>query len=221
MNDRFCGKLVNAGDDRCQTNLLMKRGYMSRQSPFAIAITETPDRLPRYLIQQLRWSRSTIRNITFQISAIGKHHPYLIMVTLYELLFPFLVIFSFLPTFNIITQGNHVLFHRILTAVGVLAFRTLLLTCFNNWDIKSSIYNMFVFPMYFVCLLPIKMYAWSTPWVQGWLTSSRKTIFTIVNWDVILVYISVIIWDIILILCMYFRFSSHDSLLKPLHNIFS
>lgn len=219
INDRFCGELVNAGDDRTLTNLLLQQGYFSRQTPFAIAITETPDNIPRYLIQQTRWSRSALRCLKFQVDAIGKHHLYLMMVTIYEILFPFLIIISFLPTFNIITQGDHVLFHRILTALGVLTFRTFLLTCFNNFDIRSSSYNMFVFPLYFILLLPIKIYAWCTPWSQAWLTSSRKTIFTIVNWDVIMVYLSVIIWDTILILCIYFRFMC-DPLFNPLKSFF-
>lgn len=215
IEEKFCGQQVHPGDDRALTCLLLERGHFSRQTPFAIVETETPDAIARYLKQQCRWSRSYVRECMKQIRAIGKHHLYLMMITIYEMLFPFLVIVSFLPTFHIIQQSGHVLVHRAITAIGVLLLRTIILMAFNNWDFCSCIWNLLVFPMYFVFLLPIKLYAWSTPWEQGWITSSRKTLFSKNNLDVFMIYFSVVAWNVLLALCMYFRFS-HTPLFAPL-----
>lgn len=208
IGDTFCGTPVAAGDDRMQTNLLLGRGYYSRQTPLAIATTETPDKLPRYIMQQARWSRSTIRCLSHQVRAIGKHHFYLAIITMYETLFPFLVLVSFLPTFNIVHQNNNMIFfQRMGIALAVLVLRTFILMSFNKMDFFSCAYNIFIFPLYFVFLLPVKMYAWSTPWIQSWMTSSRKTIFSQMNFDAFLVYLSILLWNTIVVLCFYFKFS--------------
>lgn len=211
IHDKFCGTPVAAGDDRMQTNLLLGKGYYSRQTPLAVARTETPDRLPRYIMQQARWSRSTIRCLPHQIRAIGKHHFYLSMTTIYETLFPFLVVVSFLPTFNIVNQyqDNKVFFERAGIALSVLIVRTFLLMCFNQMNFWKCIYNMFIFPLYFVVLLPVKIYAWGTPQVQSWMTSSRKTIFSRMSLDKILIYLSIVLWNTIIVLCFYSKFSGH------------
>lgn len=210
IHDRFCGVPVAAGDDRMQTNLLLGQGYYSRQTPFAVAKTETPDQLPRYILQQARWSRSTIRCLVHQVRAIGKHHPYLAMITIYETLFPFLVILSFFPTFNLVHQNTTWIFYqRMIIAFAVLVLRTLILMGFNPKTIVDCSYNLFIFPMYFLFLLPVKLYAWSTPWIQSWMTSSRKTIFSHVNVDSILIYSSILIWNSIIVLCFYSKFSGY------------
>lgn len=209
IGDTFCGTPVAAGDDRMQTNLLLGKGYYSRQTPLAIATTETPDKLPRYIMQQARWSRSTIRCLSHQVRAIGKHHFYLAIITMYETLFPFLVLVSFLPTFNIVHQNNdNIFFQRMGIALAVLVLRTFILMAFNKMDFFSCVYNMFIFPLYFVFLLPVKMYAWSTPWIQSWMTSSRKTIFSQLNLDSFMVYLSILLWNTVVVLCFYFKFSN-------------
>jgi hyaluronan synthase len=216
IQDTFCGVPVAAGDDRMQTNLLLGKGYYSRQTPLAIATTETPDKLPRYIMQQARWSRSTIRCLSHQVRAIGKQHFYLAIVTMYETLFPFLVMVSFIPTFNIVNQNNnHIFFQRMGIAVAVLVVRTLILMGFNNMDFFKCVYNMFIFPLYFIFLLPVKIYAWSTPWVQNWMTSSRKTIFSKLSLDSFLIYLSIVVWNTVLVLCLYFKFSDR-TLFYPL-----
>lgn len=209
IQDTFCGTPVAAGDDRMQTNLLLGKGYYSRQTPLAIATTETPDKLPRYIMQQARWSRSTIRCLSHQIHAIGKHHLYLALVTMYETLFPFLVLVSFLPTFNIVHQNNNqIFFQRMGIALAVLLVRTFILMTFNKMDFFQCVYNIFIFPLYFIFLLPVKIYAWSTPWIQSWMTSSRKTILSNFNLDSFLIYTSIFIWNVAVALCFYFRFSN-------------
>lgn len=218
-NDRFCGKPVAAGDDRVQTNLLLGRGYYARQTPFAVATTETPDKLGRYIMQQCRWSRSTIRCLKHQVRAIGKQHPYLAVCTIYETLFPFLVIVGFLPTFDIVHQHSpHIFLQRLAVALGVLLARTLLLMCFNRMDFWHCVPNILIFPLYFTILLPVKIYAWCTPWVQSWMTSSRKSVFHIVNADTFLIYASIVAWNTLVALCAYSKLTHHSWFYPPTHD---
>lgn len=218
IGDTFCGKPVAAGDDRVQTNLLLGRGYYARQTPFAVATTETPDKLGRYIMQQCRWSRSTIRCLKYQVRAIGKQHPYLAVCTIYETLFPFLVVVGFLPTFDIVHQASHHTFlQRLGVAAGVLLIRTLLLACFNKMDFWQCAPNVLIFPLYFTILLPVKIYAWCTPWIQSWMTSSRKFVFSTINTDTILIYSSIAAWNTLVALCAYSKFSGLSWFYPPIH----
>lgn len=216
INDKFCGTPVAAGDDRMQTNLLLGKGYYSRQTPFAIATTETPEKLPRYIMQQARWSRSTIRCLIHQVRAIGKHHFYLSIITIYETLFPFMVILGFFPTFNLVHQKNPYIFlQRMVIALAVLLIRTFILMCFNKNNMYDCLYNIFIFPLYFVFLLPVKIYAWCTPWVQNWMTSSRKTLFSTYSLDTVMIYTSVVLWNMMILLCFYSKFSNNTLFYPP------
>lgn len=217
IGDTYCGTPVSAGDDRMQTNLLLSRGYYSRQTPFAVATTETPDKISRYIMQQARWSRSTIRCLTQQVRAIGKHNFYLAVITIYETLFPFLVICGFFPTFGLVRQSSpYIFYQRLGIALAVLIIRTCILMGFNRHQMKECVYNLFIFPLYFVILLPVKIYAWCTPWIQNWMTSSRKTIFsTTCNLDATLIYLSIFAWDTLVALMFYSKFSDY-SLMTPL-----
>lgn len=221
IGDMYCGKPVAAGDDRMQTNLLLSRGFYSRQTPFAIATTETPDKISRYIMQQARWSRSTIRCLTHQMRAIGKHHFYLAMITIYETLFPFLVICSLFPTFNIVRQNSDYIFYqRLGISLAILILRTILLMGFNRHQWWECAYNIFIFPLYFAVLLPVKLYAWSTPWVQNWMTSSRKTLFMTCNLDATLVYVSILLWNTLIALLFYSKFSGYSMITPHYHSSF-
>lgn len=219
IQQRFCGHLVGPGDDRHLTLLMLKEGYLSRQTPFAIATTETPVTLHRYLQQQLRWMRSFYREMFWQISAIPKQHPYLSVITVYEILFPVFVILSFLPTFRLFPfdhQNYTLLFQRGLIALGILCLRTCLLIIFNkNIGILANLWNLCVFPLYFIFLLPLKIYALFTCPIQSWITSSRKKMVCSFNMDILGMYISIIIWWSSLLFILFRDFFISSAVNKP------
>jgi len=216
VHQTFCGKEVGPGDDRHATLLLMNRGYQSKQNPFAIVYTETPESLHRYFQQQLRWMRSFYREQFWQVSAIPKQNIYLAIITAYELFFPFLILVSFFPTFRLIdtSMSNRIFFQRVAVAISVIFIRTFFLLGFNRMQL-SSLWNIFVFPVYFLFLLPIKIYGLLTCGVQSWITSSRKTIFTTLNPDIFMIYTSIIGWNALLIYCACHLFLPMKSIHLP------
>jgi len=193
ITQKFMGKLVGPGDDRHATLLLMARGHLSGQTPFAIATTETPDTFHRYFQQQLRWMRSFYREQFWQIRAIPTQHPYLMVITLYELFFPFFLFFSMPITFQLI-PSHTVLWERFSVTLFVLCMRTVILLLFNNRR-PEYLWNLCLFPIYMCGLFPIKMYALMTCGVQGWITSSRKTVFSQCHPDIAMIYISILLWN--------------------------
>ena len=186
-----CGKdLVGPGDDRHLTNLVMMEGYKSRQNPYAIAWTETPKYLFRYLQQQTRWSRSFYREQIYQIFATTHQNLFLSCVTVWELFFPFFIMIGFFPYFN---PSVIIYFHRIMIAILVTILRTIILILFYEGDCGYS-YNLFIFFMYFFLLLPIKVYGLFTCCLQQWITSSRKSIATILSPDILGMCLSLLLW---------------------------
>lgn len=174
MNQKYCGRTVGPGDDRHLTNLILEKGYRSIQTPYAIAYTESPEIFSRFLQQQLRWMRSFYRETVWQVRAIPKQHIYLIVITTYEVLFPFFILMSMMSQLYERYTFSFAI-HRVIYATGILFLRTMMLLCFQRGDMKY-IFNICYFPLYFLFLLPIKIYALLSCYQMQWITSDRRKI---------------------------------------------
>jgi hyaluronan synthase len=218
LYQNYCGRRVGPGDDRHLTNLILEKGYRSIQTPYAIAYTESPELFKRFLLQQLRWMRSFYREILWQVKAIPYQHPYLIVITTYECLFPFFLLLSMISPFYE-SWPLDLLYRRIYYSMGILGFRTFLLLCFKNFDIHY-IYNICYFPLYFLFLLPIKIYALFTCFQMGWITSDRKKIVLYNSIENSFLVIIVFIWFCFLTLSLLTFFFDFNSLMHTFINLF-
>jgi len=200
------GENVGPGDDRHLTNLMMIKGHFSIQSPLSIVYTECPSTMPRFLIQQLRWMRSFYREQYYQIKAIPSQSWWLMVVTIYELLFPYVVILGFLPAFGFLHwTPMSVLLHRLYICLTVIGIRTFVLMMMSEWQ-WVMLYNLLMFPMYFCILLPMKIYAGMTVGLQSWMTSDRLLLKKKWNVDVWLMYTMIVLWNVFYITLGLHRF---------------
>lgn len=177
VTQTYCCQLVGPGDDRHLTNLVMMKGYRSVQTPFAIAHTESPVAFTRFLNQQLRWMRSFFREQWWQIRAIPLQHPYLSLITTYEILFPFFILLGFFQKFIVTDIPDTILIRRVIYGSAILLTRTLLLFWVEGFN-PTYLLNILYFPLYFLFILPIKVYALLSCFKMGWITSSRHSILT-------------------------------------------
>ncbi len=67
---KFMGLEVTAGVDRAITNLIMKQGYEALYQTNAVAQTVVPDTARKFLKQQVRWTKSWIRE-TFYLATFA------------------------------------------------------------------------------------------------------------------------------------------------------
>jgi hyaluronan synthase len=191
-----CSQKVGPGDDRHLTNLMLMKGYRSRQSPLSVAMTESPCTLERFFTQQLRWMRSFYREQYYQVLAVPHQSFYLLFVTIYENLFPYIVVLSFIPTFGLLYETPvEVLYSRILICLGIIVLRTTMLFVLSGyqWDV---LYNIFMLPTYFCALLPMKVYALLTLCTQNWMTSDRLLVRKRCNWDVAGMNAFIVMWNL-------------------------
>lgn len=197
VSQRLCGVVCEPGDDRHLTNLIMMEGYRSRQTHLAQASTEAPERLFRYMLQQLRWNRSFYRELAWQIQCIPTQSWMLHFISLYELLFPFFVTTWLVMVFGWYQSLDALLRGFVITVI-ILIVRSILLA-FRMSRIRVLIDLPVYFLLYFVMLLPLKLYATVTVLNNSWVTPSRNHLFLWYrncSWDVIVCILWIALWNL-------------------------
>jgi len=107
VNDHFMGIKQISGDDKGMTNILHKLGYNTYFQSNANIYTESPESIPFYLKQRLRWARNGWRYafIAFKDKWIYKR-PFLFLLYIDRFLSSFFLILGlFLVTLELI-KGN-------------------------------------------------------------------------------------------------------------------
>ena len=83
----FLGRKATFGDDRALTNFVLRKWRVMYQSQ-ARAHTIVPEKLPKFLRQQLRWKKSWMRESIHVSRFIWRKHPVAAALTLLSVLFP-------------------------------------------------------------------------------------------------------------------------------------
>jgi N-acetylglucosaminyltransferase len=98
LGQRFCGRRRVFGDDLKLTNLVLQAGYDSVFEPTAMAATEVPTTLRRFVRQQLRWNRSFYRELPQMLRLLRGRGRYLVLDLAARTLLPVLVAAGFAVT---------------------------------------------------------------------------------------------------------------------------
>jgi len=91
LGQRFWGGRRVCGDDLKLTNLVLAHGYRSEFEPAAVATTEVPTTLRRFVRQQLRWNRSFYRELPRMLRLVIGRSRYLALDLASRTLLPVLV----------------------------------------------------------------------------------------------------------------------------------
>jgi cellulose synthase/poly-beta-1,6-N-acetylglucosamine synthase-like glycosyltransferase len=94
----FLGRPATFGDDRHLTNRLLELGYMSIYQPHALAYTDTPKNILGYWKQQLRWSKSFVRESLWQLKSFRKQSFNMSVDYLLTIFLSFFLFFSYINT---------------------------------------------------------------------------------------------------------------------------
>ncbi len=172
LGQTCCGQRCGPGDDRHLTCMLLKRGYQSHQTHLAIATTEAPDGLLRFLRQQCRWIRSFYREVPHQVRAIQRQHIALAVISHYELMYPYFllgwVVHSLVFQAPSLSHG----LRATGVAVALAMVRTVVLMSLHEWE-WALLSNVLYLPIYFFAILPLKPLALLTCNIMDWSTEAR------------------------------------------------
>ena len=194
VSQTFWGNKCTFGDDRHMTNKLLSIGGKIMYTHKSFAETETPSSYARFVAQQTRWSKSYWRELFLQ-SGWATRHWYLMMETVYGVLFPVLIVATLLAAVFTRKWWS-------LLAILVVTFTMPLLRCLvvyvffeHNALVLLGVFYPF---MYFTTLLPVKFVALFTMGQNNWGTSSRKKIVNAYGPVVpVLVWVSVLAFGIV------------------------
>lgn len=196
ITQSLAGTRCEPGDDRHLTNLVMSQGYFSRQTSFAVASTEAPETMMRFLLQQLRWSRSFYREIKWQLECLDHQSYFLGFTTVYESLFPWFIL-VWIIILLYIPHAPHVYVNALLLSAGIMLVRTLLL--YVRFRQPEIFYNLLYYPVYFLFLLPTKIFAAVTLLNNTWVTQSRDTKVVHCSPDALYYFVFVGAWHFFLL----------------------
>lgn len=178
INQRFCGRPANIGEDRAMTNLILREGYSTLFQQNALVYTSAPVRYKNLCRMFLRWARSNVRETLVMSTFVFKtfrEGPMLgarinfflqwITLTASQLLF--------IGTVASLLLHPQLIAPKVLTGIVVSSTLQVLLYCWrerNTEGLWAYIYGVF----WFLALSWITPYAIFTVYKTGWLTRQTK-----------------------------------------------
>ena len=100
VNQKFLGQHTTYGDDRHLTNLVLSLGLKTMYQPYAHALTDTPKNVKKYLKQQLRWTKSYIRELIWQFFVLKKHSPQMYLDYFMFIYLPIFLFYDYMRLFG-------------------------------------------------------------------------------------------------------------------------
>lgn len=207
QNQSCCKHKIEPGDDRHQTLLIMMKGYKSKMTPYSICWTECPTQFKRFLRQQLRWMRSFYREQYWQFKCLTNQPYYLSIIMTYEILFPYLIIGWVLYLFYNPFASLYLIAKSFLLTTLIAIIRTIFIVIYTS-EIKN-IYNVFYLYIYFCTLIPLKVLALFTLFDNNWITSNRLYRRNNLSFDIVLMYLTIIIWNSLLFTGLFLNIHSY------------
>lgn len=175
---KFLGQQCTYGDDRHLTNNILILGKKVLYTHLATCYTDTPETLNRFFTQQVRWCKSSYREVLWTMKCLSKHSFFMTVDIVYQTFYNFAV---FIGLIYIIIFGS--IFQSLIYLY--------LISCFNiiksfyaiilEKNIKFISYGMYGFVYIFV-LVPARIYASLTLKDISWGTSSRNYILNVTNY---------------------------------------
>tara|TARA_Y100000310_G_scaffold142407_1_gene141940 strand:- start:5394 stop:6545 length:1152 start_codon:yes stop_codon:yes gene_type:complete len=167
ISQKFLGKLCTYGDDRHLTNLFIKKGYKIIYVNDAIAYTDVPTKFKQYVVQQLRWKKSFLRESLVILPHALKHNWLLALEVILNLVIPFLSLVARLLIIYLIFTAPITLIPIAISIVLIAVLRNILL--FME-DPRAAIYSvpyafiheLFIYWLYWVALFTMKDTGWGT-----------------------------------------------------------
>lgn len=175
--ETFLGVPIGPGDDRSLTMHHLRRGWGVGYSPASIVWTDCPSQMPAWKRQQLRWSRSGMREFVRSWSWMYRMPTWSVFDQFYLMIFPFIlggIIGAITAEFvrNWISFNISVAYTNVIDYVLIVVVVNLingLIATLRNADLKFILSSGYVL-MHLRYLLWIKLHAMFTLPESAWLT---------------------------------------------------
>ncbi len=190
-NQIFLGKRCTYGDDRHLTNKILDLEEYTLFCVSACAETETPTSIYRFYKQQVRWNKSSFREVFWNIQFINKQSTFMTIDLIYVLFYPYIVM-GYLS--YILWNGTILEFGIYCSIMFTLGF----IKSIYGYIFSKRLENLFYFlygSVYLTIVFPAKIWALININDNSWGTSSRRFLQNDVSLDII----PLIMWNLMLI----------------------
>ena len=166
LNQKFLGQKATFGDDRSMTNMVLKE-YRTTYQDTAFCSTIVPSNYRSFLIQQMRWKRSWIRESMMAGAFMWRKEPYAAIVFYIGLLVPILAPVVVIYNMLYVPITEHIFPTTFLVGLLLMSFMMSAAQLFLR---KSSTWFFgFLFCVYYEAVLLWQMpIAWFTFWKSTW-----------------------------------------------------
>lgn len=186
ISQTFLGQPCTYGDDRHLTWLVLKEGYITRIQEGAVARTMAPCTLPEYIPQQVRWTKSFIREIFWVLPNLNRISLFSIMDTLYQPIISFCfmfalanVVFMSLETLNPLLLISEIFILLLMASMrGIYGFIRTGWKEFIRFPIYGFLHVMIILPLRWKALFTMRDIGWGTR-----LTRKRNEVRNFLKWQ--------------------------------------
>lgn len=170
VSQKFLGQACTYGDDRHLTWLVLSEGYLTRIQEGAIAYTMAPRKIPEYIPQQVRWTKSFIREIFWVLPKFHRISLFSLLDTIYQPLISFCfmfalsnVVFLFFRTMNpYILVGEVVILLLMASLRSVYGLIRTANLNFIRFPLYGFIHILVILPLRWKALFSLRDIAWGT-----------------------------------------------------------
>ncbi len=166
---KFMGLEVTAGVDRAITNLIIREGYEAVYQMDAVARTEVPDTARKFLKQQVRWTKSWIREtlymMTFAYKRKSKSVFFYLSTLTHFVNYAFLTFMLFICPFVIPDGWIGTVFYIFSLSLLGLLYALYARKYTHAWTSRVTfqlIFSLISVPIFIYSLLTLKDKKWGT-----------------------------------------------------------
>jgi len=163
----FMGRPCDPGGDRHLTTCVLAEGYLSVCAAQAAAQTEAPWRFSRFLIQQTRWSRSSLREFLISIPHLGRSSVWRAYELCYQVILPLLVLTNLGIIIDLAVTRD---WRHLALWVAIIGFFGFLRSLYGAAATRRASFVAFTLYgyLYTAFLLPLRLYALATVYRTDW-----------------------------------------------------
>jgi hyaluronan synthase len=173
VHQSFLGRLCTFGDDRHLTNLVLAEHQAVVFDETARAHTQVPDRLGRYIRQQVRWNKSFYREAVWTFRHVRSLNFYLWYDLTMQVVLPFLLLGALaLVAYQAIYVDVAGLWKYVVLIVGIALLRSMY-GLLRTRQLGFLLFVSYGF-IHVLLLLPCRLYALATLRRIGWGTRGTR-----------------------------------------------
>lgn len=211
-DQHFLGKRCTYGDDRHLTNKILALPESTIYTSNAYAETETPTNFYRFYKQQIRWNKSSFREIFWNVTFLHKQSLFMTVDLIYVLVYPFVVM----------GYMTYILWYKTIVELvvywGIMLLLNLIKSIYGYIMSKrpeNLLYLLYGF-IYITTVFPAKLWALLSINDNAWGTSSRKFLHNDVGLDLSCLFL----WNTNLICGLCLNLYRSITSIPVSHNIF-